>query len=108
MLRRVISPGSPLRFGLTFVLLFAVFMGSFELSRGSAFERFVVEDLVLVPTVSAINWVTPNEYAAWERWSRFIEAGGRAVLSLFAAILTVTIARRMARKRAHCGSNPQA
>jgi hypothetical protein len=55
MPRRVTSPVTPLRFGLTFVLLLAVFMGSFELSLGSAFERFVVEDLIPVPTVSVIN-----------------------------------------------------
>jgi exosortase family protein XrtM len=37
-------------------------MGSFEASRGSAFERFVVEDLILVPTANLINAVTPNEH----------------------------------------------
>jgi exosortase family protein XrtM len=37
-------------------------MGSFEASRGTAFERFVVEDLILVPTASLINAVTPNEH----------------------------------------------
>jgi exosortase family protein XrtM len=39
-------------------------MGSFEASRGTAFERFVVEDLILVPTTSLINAVTPQEQAA--------------------------------------------
>jgi exosortase family protein XrtM len=47
-------------------------MGSFEASRGTAFERFVVEDLILVPTVALINSVTPNEH---------VELAGRSVIS---------------------------
>jgi len=39
-------------------------MGSFEASRGSAFEHFVVEDLILVPTANLINAVTPSEHVA--------------------------------------------
>lgn len=52
---------TPLRFGLTFVVGFALLMGVFEASRGSAFERFLVEDLILAPTVHLINAVTANE-----------------------------------------------
>jgi exosortase/archaeosortase family protein len=52
----------PLRFGLKFVIGFAILMGAFEASRGSAFERFLVEDLILVPTTYLINTVTPNEH----------------------------------------------
>jgi exosortase/archaeosortase family protein len=37
---------------------------AFEASRGSAFERFVVEDLILVPTVALIGAVTPHERVA--------------------------------------------
>lgn len=47
-------------------------MGSFEASRGTPFERFVVEDLILVPTVGMINAVTPNEH---------VELAGRSVTS---------------------------
>ncbi len=52
---------TPLRFALTFVLVFAVLMGGFEALRGSAFERVVVEDVILKPTVALINAVTPAE-----------------------------------------------
>lgn len=56
------STSTPLGFALKFILGFAVLFGAFEASRGSAFERFVVEDLILVPTTSLINAVTPNEH----------------------------------------------
>jgi exosortase family protein XrtM len=39
-------------------------MGSFEASRGTAFERFIVEDLILLPTKSLINTLTPQEHVA--------------------------------------------
>jgi exosortase family protein XrtM len=48
-----------LGFGLRFALLFALLTTAFEVSRGSAFEQFVVEDLILTPAVHAINFVTP-------------------------------------------------
>lgn len=51
-----------LRFGIKFAVGFALLLGAFEASRGSAFERFVVEDLILVPTTHLINAVTPNEH----------------------------------------------
>jgi len=44
------------------MLSFALLMGSFEASRGSAFERFVLEDLILLPTVHLINAVAPEEH----------------------------------------------
>jgi exosortase/archaeosortase family protein len=49
----------PLRFSVAFIALYAVLMGGFEASRGTAFERFVVEDVVLRPTVWLINAMTP-------------------------------------------------
>jgi exosortase family protein XrtM len=57
------SAASPLAFALKFMLYFALMLGAFEASRGSAFERFVVEDLILVPTTALINAVTPGEHA---------------------------------------------
>jgi exosortase family protein XrtM len=54
---------TPLGFGIKFVIGFAVLMGAFEASRGSAFEQFLVEDLILAPTVHLINAVTPSEHA---------------------------------------------
>lgn len=53
---------SPLGFALQFVIIFAILMGSFEASRGSAFERFVVEDVILVPTVGVINLMLPADH----------------------------------------------
>lgn len=53
---------TPLRFGITFVVGFALMMGAFEVSRGTAFERFVVEDLILVPTTILIEAITPREH----------------------------------------------
>ena len=52
---------SPLKFALRFAVLFAVLMGSFEWSRGTAFERVIVEDGVIVPTAALIRVVTPSE-----------------------------------------------
>lgn len=57
------SAATPFGFAVKFVICFSVLFGAFEASRGSAFERFVVEDLILVPTTDLINVVTPNEYA---------------------------------------------
>jgi len=52
-----------LGFALRFIVAFAVLFGAFEASRGTAFERFVVEDLILAPTTALIDTVTPNEHA---------------------------------------------
>jgi exosortase family protein XrtM len=57
------SAASPLAFALKFILYFALLYGAFEASRGSAFERFVVEDVILVPTTALINAATPEEHA---------------------------------------------
>jgi exosortase family protein XrtM len=54
-------PGTPVRFAIKFVLIFALLTGGFEASRGSAFERFLVEELILRPTTCLINTVTPRE-----------------------------------------------
>jgi exosortase family protein XrtM len=52
---------SQLRFALTFLALFALLAGAFEALRGTAFERFVVEDLILKPTAWLIDTLTPAE-----------------------------------------------
>ena len=72
---------TPLRFGIVFLLGFALLMGAFELSRGTAFERFVVEDLILVPTTAAINVITPSEH---------VTLVGRTIASPGGANLRVT------------------
>lgn len=53
---------TPLRFGIRFILGFAILTGAFEASRGSAFETFLVEDLILTPTAHLIDLLTPNEH----------------------------------------------
>lgn len=53
-----------LGFGIRFAFLFAVLMTAFEGSRGTAFERFLVDDLILAPTVHVLNVVTPSEHVA--------------------------------------------
>jgi exosortase family protein XrtM len=55
-------PATPLRFALVFALWFAAFTTAFEASRGSAFERFAVEQVLLAPTVGIVNLITPNEH----------------------------------------------
>jgi exosortase family protein XrtM len=72
---------SPLRFGLTFVIGFAILMGGFEAVRGTAFERFVVETLILEPTTVLINTVTPNEH---------VQLVGRTLVSPGGSSLRVT------------------
>lgn len=65
---------TPLRFGLTFFAGFALMMGAFEASRGSQFERFLVVDIILVPTTHLINVITPTEHV--ELIGRTISAAG--------------------------------
>jgi len=50
-----------LGFGLRFVLVLALLLTAFEASRGTAVERFLVDDLILEPTAHVINVVTPGE-----------------------------------------------
>jgi exosortase family protein XrtM len=63
---------TPVGFALQFIVCFAVLFGAFEASRGSAFERFVVEDLILIPTTAIINAATPNEH---------VQLSGRVIAS---------------------------
>ena len=58
----VTSAATSLGFAVKFIVCFALLFGAFEASRGSALERFVVEDLILVPTTALINAATPNEH----------------------------------------------
>jgi exosortase family protein XrtM len=57
------SVTTPRTFALKFLVCFALLFSAFETSRGSAFERFVVEDLILAPTTAAINIISRNEHA---------------------------------------------
>lgn len=65
---------TPRGFALKFVLGFAILTGSFEASRGTGFERFVVEDLILIPTTAVINRLAPGEHV--ELVGRTIAAAG--------------------------------
>jgi len=75
-----VNASPPLRFGLIFILLFAILAGAFEASRGTALERVMVVDLVIVPTAQVLNAITPDEP---------VELHGRALVS-GAARLNVT------------------
>jgi exosortase family protein XrtM len=57
------AAATPFGFAVKFLVCFGVLLGFFEASRGSAFERFIVEDVILVPTTALINAFTPNERA---------------------------------------------
>jgi exosortase/archaeosortase family protein len=59
--RQMKSLSPTLAFGIKFVLYFAILMGAFELSRGSAAERFLVEDCILEPAIGLIRTIAPNE-----------------------------------------------
>jgi hypothetical protein len=45
---------------------------------------------------SAVLAGDPHPLTGWERWSRFLEAGGRVVFALAAALITITMIRRAA------------
>ena len=49
-------------------------MGAFEASRGSGFERFVVEDVILRPTAGLINLIFPTDHV--ELVGRTFVSGG--------------------------------
>jgi hypothetical protein len=46
-----------------------------------------------LPTASALLAGLKDPLTLWERWSRFLEAGGRFVIEVCAALLAVTIAQ---------------
>ncbi len=52
---------TPLRFALGATLTFAILMGSFEASRGSRFEHFLVEDVILAPTERLMTLLWPAD-----------------------------------------------
>ncbi len=56
------KPPPALAFAIKFIVLFALLMGAFEASRGTAFERVLVENCILVPTAYLINAVDPEEH----------------------------------------------
>ncbi len=59
----MIKANSTLRFALIFLVVFGVLMASFEFSRGTSFEQWVVEDGVVAPATALINLINPNEGA---------------------------------------------
>jgi exosortase/archaeosortase family protein len=48
-------------FALRFVLYFSLLTGAFEASRGTTFERYLVEDCILKPTVGLVHFIVPQE-----------------------------------------------
>lgn len=52
---------SPSRFAFLFAGIFALQFAAFEASRGTAFEKFIIDDLVLAPTAALVNRFAPAE-----------------------------------------------
>jgi len=50
-----------MRFALVFLLLFGLLTGAFETTRGTGFERVLVERGILRPAVALINTLTPRD-----------------------------------------------
>ncbi|HUN24748.1 MAG TPA: hypothetical protein VMU67_00470 [Steroidobacteraceae bacterium] len=48
---------APLKFCIRFLVAFAVLLEGFEATRGTAVERFIVEDAILAPTVVLLNLI---------------------------------------------------
>jgi exosortase family protein XrtM len=59
---------------LGFLLAFALLMGSYEAARGTPFEQFLLERVILRPTVGLINFFTPEEHV--EQHGRVIRPPG--------------------------------
>jgi exosortase family protein XrtM len=53
---------TPLRFAVRFLLGCGVLLAAFEASRGTAFERFVIEGLILRPAAFLINLLSPADH----------------------------------------------
>jgi exosortase family protein XrtM len=75
------ASASPLRFALAFLALSALLLGGFEMLRGSAVERFVVETLMLKPAAALINVLTPTEH---------VQLIGRKLVATHGPTLNVT------------------
>ena len=54
-------PSPVVLFALKFMCIFVLLMGLFEASRGSAPERFLVEDVILKPAAALIQTLAPGE-----------------------------------------------
>jgi hypothetical protein len=61
-----------------------------------------------LPEASVLLAGEKNPLTLWERWSRFLEAGGRFVIEACAVVLTKVIAQRVSHKRADLASATQA
>ncbi len=56
------SASQTLLFAVKFSIVFAALMWAFEASRGTGFERFIIETSLLTPTAFVIDAVTPQEH----------------------------------------------
>lgn len=54
-------PSSTIGFAARFIVGYALLMGAFEATRGTAFERAVVEQGLLRPTVAVLRILAPTE-----------------------------------------------
>lgn len=72
------EPPMTWRFAVRFVLGFAVLAGAFEASRGTAFERVLVEGVILKPTAAVLALLAPGAHA--QLFGRTLVLGGGAAL----------------------------
>jgi hypothetical protein len=56
------------------------------------------ERLLRLAEAAAILSGDDNPLTPWERWSRFLESGGRFVLAFVAALLALTLTQRLSRR----------
>jgi exosortase/archaeosortase family protein len=63
-----------LRFAIRFMVIFAALMGAFEAARGTAFERVLVEDILLGPATATIQLLSPDGRAGIHRVGRTLRS----------------------------------
>jgi hypothetical protein len=89
----LVWPATSVRRRLTFVALgFPVFLGLEAVTTACQLVHSLAE-------ASAILGGDPDPLTVWERWSRFLEAGGGFAVAVLAAVFTVAIAARLADRR---------
>jgi hypothetical protein len=88
--------GSPRRRWLSLAIGLPMFLCLEAVTTGIQLMHSMAE-------VTAILAGESNPLTLWERWSRFLEAGGRFVVEIGAALLTVAIVKRIGAQSAFAG-----
>jgi exosortase/archaeosortase family protein len=90
---------TPLRFAVRFVLGCAVLLAAFEGARGTAFERFLVEGLILEPAAFLINLLSATEHVhligrtlAWDGGAALRVTRGCEGIEMFLLLIAAVLA----------------